>query len=97
MEAEEWPMDTPETRGLDLSFDSFVKFISFADKRRRLTGSGHFTNRLVLLLGHETDDGENGESREETGAGIDCANDQRLPAIFRILAHPMKCNAKCLH
>ena len=80
VEAEEWPMDTPETRGPDLSFDSFVKFISFADKRRRLTGSGHFTDRFVLLPGHETDDGENGESREETGAGIDGAYDERLPA-----------------
>jgi hypothetical protein len=80
VEAEEWPMDTPKKQGLDLSFDSIVKFISFADKRRLLTGSGHFADRFVLVPGHETDDGENGEAGEETGTGIDGADDQRLPA-----------------
>jgi hypothetical protein len=83
VEAEEWPMDTPETRGPDLLFDLFVKFISFADELRLLTGSSHFTDRFVLLSSHETDDGENGEAREETCSGIDGAYDQRLPARRR--------------
>ena len=38
------------------------------------TRSCNFTDGLVLLFGHETDNGEDGESREEAGARIDGAD-----------------------
>ena len=65
--------------------------------QKKSTGSGDFFERLVLLSGHEADDGKDGESRNETGARIDDAHHNRLAGnqnkITVIIVRPFKANA----
>ena len=48
-----------------------------------VTRCGDFIDGFALFFGHEADDGENGETRKETGARIDRAHDQRLSEISK--------------
>lgn len=48
---------------------------------RKLTWRRNFANGFVLFFSHETDNGENGEPRDEARPGIYSTNNQRLPIL----------------
>lgn len=45
-----------------------------------LTRLGYFRDWNVLFISHEAKDGENGETRHETGAAVQKAQRQTVPA-----------------
>lgn len=53
---------------------------NFSYDWRNDTWKGSLLDTFILLLGHVTDDREDGETGKETGTGIDSTDTERLPA-----------------